>query len=861
MPAASDLMTTPAPDRDQTVPMDTETSTAPGPPASDAQLVPGTIVARRYRIAGILGRGGMGEVYRADDLKLGQPVALKFLPARLVRDPVLLEHLHGEVRLGRLIAHPNVCRIYDIVDWLDGCFVAMEYVEGEDLARLLRRIGRLTIEKALDLARGIAAGLQSVHAKGILHRDLKPANVMVDSHGEARLTDFGLALAAAADQGGVLAGTPAYLAPEQLRGEPATVQSDLYALGLVTYELLTGRRVHAADGLRERLRTLGGEVVPPSTLVPGIDPAVERIVLRCLAPDPRDRPRSAREVMAALPGGDPLAAVLAAGRTPSPGLVAAAGTAGSLRPAVAWSLLALIGVELALGFQLFRDHGLLQVLQPKSPVVLAERAAVIRDGLGLPAQPFQSSAWERNFQETAAAADGDRSPRRWERLRDGPAVMWFWVRHEPAPLLRSGGDLSSSRVDPPQVAPGSSTLALDPRGRLLSLLAVPMASWKARPLDWSRLFVAAGLDPARLEPTEPRVLPPVFADARAGWTGRHPDDGTPIHVDAAAWRGTPVHFRVAAPWDERAAVASGEAFAPSARGFGAALSAAVFICAALGALFAWRNLRLGRGDRRGALRLAAALFVLRLVGGIGFADHAASVGHETRIALAALANALLWASGYSLVYLALEPYVRRHWPHCLIAWSRLLAGNWRDPMVGRDVSIGLAAGLAHSLLFVGVPVTFGMSPAIGSIAVLQSAFAPFAWMAQRVHYGAVLGLALTFGLVVLTIVLRRRVIGQVATFAVLLFVYRFLSTDPRMLPGFVAVSALMAFLVVPRFGLLATAVYSVALYALAAPLPSAIAWYTARLLVVPVALATLAIWAFRISLGGRSPWHPALLQD
>jgi len=218
-------MTTP--DSDATLRVDTDARSARRY-ESDSQFAPGTLVAERYRIASILGKGGMGEVYRADDIKLGQTVALKFLPSRLALDAKLLDRLHDEVRLGRQITHPNVCRIYDIGEWGSAHFVAMEYIDGEDLSRLLYRIGRLPHDKAVDITRGIAAGLAAAHAKGILHRDLKPANVLIDSHGDARITDFGLALTAG-DEREELAGTPAYMAPELLDGAAATIQSDLYA--------------------------------------------------------------------------------------------------------------------------------------------------------------------------------------------------------------------------------------------------------------------------------------------------------------------------------------------------------------------------------------------------------------------------------------------------------------------------------------------------------------------------------------------------------------------------------------------------------------------------------------------------------
>ena len=171
-------------------------------------------------ITGLLGRGGMGEVYRADDLTLVQPVALKFLPEALTDDPASLERFRNEVRIARRISHPNVCRIYDIGEADGLTFLSMEYVDGEDLGSLLRRIGRLPGDKALEIARKLCAGLAAAHDKGVLHRDLKPANIMLNSHGEVAIMDFGLAeLAEHITQDQVRYGTPAYMAPEQLAGK------------------------------------------------------------------------------------------------------------------------------------------------------------------------------------------------------------------------------------------------------------------------------------------------------------------------------------------------------------------------------------------------------------------------------------------------------------------------------------------------------------------------------------------------------------------------------------------------------------------------------------------------------------------
>jgi serine/threonine protein kinase len=333
---------------------------------------PGTVLGGRYRIVGRLGRGGMGEVYRADDLKLAQPVALKFLPPELDRDPSRLMQLHNEVRMARQVSHPNVCRVYDI-DEVDGhTFLSMEYVDGEELASLLRRIGRFSIERSLELAREICAGLGAAHERGVIHRDLKPANVMIDGTGRVRITDFGLAGVAGES---LRAGTPAYMAPEQLAGSEVTAQSDIYALGLVLYELFTGQRAIEAKNVAELLRKREAGIVAPSQLVRDLDPAIDRAIFRCLEHDPRARPASALAVSAALPGGDPLAAALAAGETPSPEMVAAAGETSALAPATAIVGLVVTLLFLALCAALTESAQITSRLPlEKSPDVLEDRA-------------------------------------------------------------------------------------------------------------------------------------------------------------------------------------------------------------------------------------------------------------------------------------------------------------------------------------------------------------------------------------------------------------------------------------------------------------------------------------------------------
>src|SRR5262252_4612203 len=260
-------------------------------------LTPGAILAERYRIIGLLGRGGMGEVYRADDLKLGQAVALKFLPPRFAAEKDRLDQFYAEVRIARQASHPNVCRVYDVGE-IDGQqYLSMEYVDGEDLASLLKRIGRLPPDKALEISRELCAGLAAAHDRGVLHRDLKPSNVMIDGRGRARITDFGLAVAATEVQEGEVSGTPAYMAPEQLAGKGASVRSDVYALGLVLYELSTGRKAFDGATLDELRRKHAEEPpTPPSVIAPGFDPVVERVILRCLDKDPAARPASVARV-------------------------------------------------------------------------------------------------------------------------------------------------------------------------------------------------------------------------------------------------------------------------------------------------------------------------------------------------------------------------------------------------------------------------------------------------------------------------------------------------------------------------------------------------------------------------------------
>ena len=298
-PVSSTLPTQPIdPAEGSPGPRRTETETNP-----DGGVRSGELFAGRYRIVDRIGRGGMGEVFRAEDLELDQTVALKFLPAVIENDPDRRARLRNEVRAARSVSHPNVCRVYDIGESEGRLFLSMELVDGEDLACLLHRRGRLPFDEALGIARQIAFGLAAAHECGVLHRDLKPANVMIDSRGIARIADFGLAeLSASVRDHRAREGTPSYMSPEQLEGREATSASDLYALGLVFYELFTGEKLGGGRSVKEPglVQSTALELPP---LLDDLDPSIGRIIRRCLEADPARRLATARSAAAALPGG------------------------------------------------------------------------------------------------------------------------------------------------------------------------------------------------------------------------------------------------------------------------------------------------------------------------------------------------------------------------------------------------------------------------------------------------------------------------------------------------------------------------------------------------------------------------------
>jgi tRNA A-37 threonylcarbamoyl transferase component Bud32 len=823
----------------------------------------------RYRIVAMLGKGGMGEVYRADDLILEQPVALKFLPPELARNEESVARFRNEVRVARQVSHRNVCRVYDLGEAEGLYFLSMEYVDGEDLGSLLRRIGRLPSDKALEIARKLCAGLAAAHEKGVLHRDLKPGNVMLDSQGQVVLTDFGLAALAGDITGAdVRSGTPAYMAPEQLAGEEVTVRSDIYSLGLVLYELFTGKLPFESStlaGLIEAQRH--SEPVSPSTLVRDLDPLVERVILRCMNPRPSLRPSSALAVAAALPGADPLAAALAAGETPSPEMVAAAGEGEGLSQRAALVFLVCILAGIAATAVFLVRNSALEILRPEyPPEVLAQKARDLVGRLGYPAVRADE-AYGLEWNQAAANYAKDHSPHGridWNRLfAENPSVLHFWYRRAASAMtgLMIHDDLMTPGLvftyDPPLTESGMILVRLDHRGNLLTFDAIPDQKQSpggnpASAADWSALFGSAALHLADLHPAEPVWTALATSDTRAAWTRETP---TPLRVEAAALRGRPNFFAMIFPWtrpDRQAEAVTGQATAVFA-----ILSLLIVVLCTGAAVLAHRNFVQGRGDRRGALRLG--LFFMCVQMGLWMARAHFTLSFGTfGIFLVALCTSVFYGAVIWTVYIALEPYARRRWPRSLISWSSLLIGNYRDPIVGRDVLIGVSLALVLNVLegFVNewMRRTGAWTPNYGDANRLLGIRSTVAVCLTALPHAIREGLFFFFLILLLRIVLRSEWLAGGA-FALIFAGLNAASPDHAVINAamnFVAMSGLAVVLL--RWGLLPMTVGVLVSGIISnAPLTGDTnAWYFGNGVVLIAAVAAFALWAFRVATVGRA---------
>ncbi len=849
-----------------------------------ARFVSGTVLAGRYRIVGLIGKGGMGEVYKAEDLELEQTVALKFLPEELAKNEDLLRRFRGEVRNARQVSHPNVCRVFDIGETEGLYYLTMEYIDGDDLSMLLKRIGRFPSDRAVEVSRQICTGLAAIHKAGILHRDLKPANIIIDSKGEARITDFGIAGLEAEVQGfEARVGTPAYMSPEQADGKELTKQSDIYSLGLLLYEIFTGAQAFEGESVQE-LRIKHATTTPrePSAIVAGIDPVVERVINRCLEKAPEDRPISALHVALSLPGGNPLEAAIAAGETPSPEMVAAAPKKGALKPSLALGvLLAFFAIFIFFSYQQHVSK-FFNIVPPEKPrEVLAERSRAIVEkfGYGDPTAHavygFQEDEDFIGYANTNLVNNRTTHSETRLTLASGQArILSFFYRQSPEYLEPKETEKVTSS-DPSFDVADMVNVKLDATGRLIEFAAVPPAvadQLVEREADWESLFTEAGLDRSRFEETKVSRTPPVFADQKRSWLGSSaslPD--VTLRIEAASFNGKPVFFKVVAPWNEKAAeTRKSENIYRKAGVFLVILIHFAAICGSL--LLVRRNLKAGRGDLRGALKLTIFLFLLYFARSFIYADHVPTIWGELTIFYNIFAYSLVVALFTGLMYLALEPFVRRYWSELLISWNRLLSGDLRDPLIGRDVLFGLILGMGHTFgIFVG-SVVFSLATgnegilsdnhhlkAINGVAGMISAFLDN--LPSSVT-NAFIMLFLLIGFYILT--------KKKSTSIVLLFVLAFgiqglifVLTQHWAYIFAAIINAACMCLAIYRFGLVGTLAFWLGFF-LTYVMP--LTFHTSSLY-FPATVATyvfvfaLAIYAFYISIAGQSIFRGTMIED
>lgn len=815
--------------------------------ATGARFAPGTIVSGRFRVVNLVGAGGMGEVYRAEDLRLGQTVALKFVAPEIAHQPQVIDMLHREVRLGREVSHPNVARLHDIFDWDSHTFVSMEFIDGENLSSLLRRIGRLPQDKGLEIARGIARGLAAAHARGVLHRDLKPANIMIDGRGEAKITDFGIAVAGE-DSSQRAAGTPHYMAPELLMGEPATARSDIYALGVVLWELFTGRRLWKGSSLAE-IRREHLEMPPaPSSFQPDIEPRLEQTILDCLAADPADRPRSVAEVLTTLPGGDRLAQALAAGETPSPDAVVAAEVRGTISTSAGLAMLAGLAILLAMVAQLHRLNSSTALTDwSRAPLVLEDRALEIVRMFDLEPPPHHDLVMGRDDTVLSWLAETDQSIDRWNRLKSLPlyTVTWRGARQPMATV-------PDPRLGAPPTA-FANEVEFDLQGRLRGL------TFRERtgPVDPDQLIALTEL--ADLRPVDPILSPPIDVHSQRAWIGSRPGVGLDERLEIGMRDGTPVWLEVRGPWTEEPLVRELPFATRSLQIF--LLVSGLLIIASAG-FFAWRNIRLARGDRSGALRIAGFTSLATSLALLIGASWPPWLGDRIWILRQILKDALYAGALIFVLYLALEPLVRRTWPGLLISWRRLLEGRWRDGLVGRDVLIGLLGGVAHSVLASATwlsSVLAGEPPSLaggGHLQHLISGRSALGALTLSSNRAVFFGLAFVFLLSLFAVLTRRRWAAALCMF--LLMNLAFYLAIGKLIP----VSPLIAILIVgvmARFGLLSTVVMHFAFtatfhYPVLAD-PSRWFFFSSILPILVISIAALV--AFRSATGVLSRSGPA----
>jgi serine/threonine-protein kinase len=497
---------------------------------------------------------------------------------------------------------------------------------------------------------------------------------------------------------------------------------------------------------------------------------VERTILRCIDKDPAKRPSSAYAVLASLPGDDPLMAALAAGKTPSPEMVVAAGEKSGLHPKSALiCLLAIMFATIATAHLNSRFSLIDRIQFELPPTALVVKSREILERLGYPNKPFDRYGLNFDIGYIDYIKEHDSSPDRWRQLENGRGgTLTFWYRQGPSPLSPGGFHWDSFwRVEyesnPPWNVPGMIGLQLDPQGHLRDFRAKPRerladAGSENYPKipDWSLIFDLAGFDLSRFSKVPPKWNPNFASDTLAAWTGTPSElEGVPLRIEAAANRGKLVSFKIFYPWSE--GINNFDSRIASAERIIQLIDAGVILFATL---FAWRNFRLKRGDLRGGFRIAVFVFMCRLLSILFAASHTAGFAEHSLI-MATVAKALLSGMSAWLLYLAIEPYVRRRYPTYLIGWNRLIDGKLNDPLVGKEILIGILSSFIipavsvlgaylqsapPSLSFVGESVP--LDTLLGMRFPLAIMSGSLTWIVQA--------LGVLFFLVVLSALLRRK---------------------------------------------------------------------------------------------------------
>lgn len=704
----------------------------------------GQLIADRYSIIDRLGEGGLGEVYLAYDQSLRTKIAVKIL--RVAHLASCREQLVQEVRLAQRVSHIHVCRVHDLVLDANPPMLTMEYIDGEDLDKTLLRIGRFAPERALQISVELCRGLAAAHQQGLIHRDLKPKNVMLDSAGLVRITDFGLARRTLRNDLHEIAGTHFYMSPEQRRGEGTNEASDIYSLGVVLFEIFTG--VHPGASNRFRINDpANGEpdlithVTPPSAFVPDIDAKIEATILRCLRDAPNQRPATVREVLSELTGKP----VMRRDERKSHGRSAAT--------RVRWlAIMATVGLIMTWLTSAHYQPLRFVNFTLESAEAYRDRATSIVSALGhTPQRRRDKRAGQFRYTSRFRNEPGDADRR-----------ISYWYRQSATPMYAESIEIARDQEttgihpnDPQWNRTDMVGVELAPDGSLREYRSTSPGSTGAsepptsdsefgyasnsdgdatssnqssRPTlegDLELLFEAAGLDVADYR-CDAKLISinkeSLFGPLGEGRQYRHVSDSNAVPVFVKTDAGRVLRFW---PIVGKITTAKGSRIGDAIND---GLFMFVLVAAVAGCWLARRNAHQMRADFLGA-RVSAVIVFVSMIGSMIFsAQHQVELVLEVRTLQIGLCNAMFWAAVQWVLYLALEPFVRRDYPRLLDSWNRAVRGDWRDSLVVTHVFLAamlatvsiplIAGGQAFFRATFGLPIRFGIPP--GDVAALSS---------------------------------------------------------------------------------------------------------------------------------------------